>query len=182
MVIFDIDGVVVDFTNQVFILAAHDVFPELELPLDGNHVQTTWAYRNLLTKEQEKEVWESKALHQRIRTAKPIIPALDIINLSCSPVFLTSRGMLGTVEAQEATREGTQYWLDSIGLGHVPLHHAHGHEKVTFALEHGAKIAWEDYPDTVEDYAREGIRCFMPVWGYNSHIKGDNIYRVEGWR
>jgi hypothetical protein len=104
-----------------------------------------------------------------------------MIRLGGPSTFITSRGTTGTSEQQKRRRDTTEKWLAKIGLGHIPVYYAHGHEKVKVAIDQGCKVAWEDYPETVLDYANSGIYVFCPSYGYNLHVEHENVFKVEGW-
>ncbi len=112
---FDIDGVMVDFTNEVFVPTARLVHPGLEFP--DFVKQESWDYRNVLTPAQEDAVWKSPLLKQHMLTAKPIEHAIHVAHASSpSLCSISSRGTHGSAHDQEI-RQATINWLHDIGFG-----------------------------------------------------------------
>jgi len=43
------------------------------------------------------------------------------------------------------------------------------------------KFAIDDAPKHAEDYAKHGIKCFVPRKSYNHHLKNDNIFHFDSY-
>jgi hypothetical protein len=176
---FDIDGVMLDFVGQVFLPTVKRLHPQIEVPED--YQQPSWSFRNLLTQKQEQVVWESPLLVDYMWLAKPNQKAIDFVKDSWNPIFITSRSMLGSDESRKAVRMATHGWLSKVGVGRFATYFAHSADKAKLATYLKVTEAWEDHPETVQQYAEAGIVCHMPVYLYNQHIEGENIIRHEDW-
>lgn len=172
------DGILVDFTAEVFIPTARTVL-DRHIPIPA--VQPQWSYQNLITIEEESEVWSSPLLIAHIKTAAPLQHAVEMILASRDPLIITSRSMSGRKDHRPLIREATYLWMENVGINHIPICFARGSEKASVARDHGCVSIWEDKPETVLSCAESGLNVFMPVYGYNSHVEHDNVYRVGGW-
>lgn len=148
----DIDGVVVDFTNQVFVPTLNTV---CGLDIDPNYHPDQWSFNpGLCTEDQERKAWESPNLHVNLAKARPLPQALALFrSVQSLSTFITSRGIHAPYEDQNVLTQGiTREWLTSYGLT-APVMFVPSHEKADVACAMGITTAFEDHPQTCLDYA-----------------------------
>lgn len=138
----DIDGVITDFTNQVFVPTFNALHGTSH---PKNYRPEQWELGvEFSAKEERDAVWKSPELLHFLALAKPLPHALSYAKtLSQCSVFITSRGF---GESGAEIRSLTIRWLRDLGLTQK-IHFAHAKDKVSVAQALGCTTAWEDHPD-----------------------------------
>ena len=174
---FDIDGVFVDFANEIFLAALFD----LTGIIPNNTVPYSWDYSESfgISEEIEEQVWNSDELLHHMEKALPIPGSLILPKMFPDHVFVTSRGTSHNAERAQRIREITFEWVRWRLQLDAPIFFSPCSQKHTLLRQHGAEIMVEDNPIAVELMASSGIRVLMPVYPYNEHVFHANVLRIS---
>lgn len=178
---YDIDGVLCDWTRDVFLPAGERV---LGRPLEQSSEDSYDLCENLgITAAECRRIWDSNELRWAMLDAPLMNNRVGhILDSPEDHCFITARGTDGH-PADQLFRVITRRWLRRQFPGDLsPIHFVPAEQKVALALELGVRSAWEDHPNTALAMAEAGIRVRMPLYGYNRHLEHRLITRVEGWR
>jgi len=178
---FDLDGIVVDFTRDIFIPAGEQVLC-WKLPQLSEDTYDLADQLGLTTREHDR-IWASPELKFRMLTA-PVInrECHQLVAGSGRHIFITSRGCDPRIPDWQGFRELTEHWVRHALKDDSPVFFAGPHEKALVARTLGVNTAWEDHPTIVADLVAAGIRVSMPVYDYNRKLAHPLIHRVENWR
>lgn len=175
--IFDVDGVLADFTRS-FTKLAHERY--------GTRVysggqQPNWHFsgeNGLLTSEQETALWqEIKGSNMFWMTVLPCVSPGEIhdmqdlareLNKGDDLIYLTSR--VGKHPGRQ-----TESWLKGNGFpeGEVIINNAKRDFIQSNYLGHRVRII-EDRPDTIVELQDAGIWTATRDWQYNRHVEADH--------
>ena len=178
---FDLDGVLVDWTLDIFIPAAKDVLQRSINQGEEQHYDLRIQLG--LTDEEHERVWRDKRLVKHIRTASPINSIVPDL-LQQKHCFITSRSTSSLeVSNAELIREATTMWVRRVLGDDSPIHFVDPWKKAELALGLGITVAYEDNPDTVQQLTDAGIKVKMPVYAYNAQLTQHPLVEaLHPWR
>lgn len=165
-IVFDIDGVLADF-GWVFAKTASQELGREIVPVQSG----VWdlAEHFGISRDEERCVWTSKHFLHNLEHAPAITAGLEIVRSApAGSIYLTARGSNLKYDNALAIRALTERWLARNGFPPLPI--VFSDDKLEVVEARGLKVAFEDCPMHVADYAEAGVLVYMPVYAYNEHL------------
>lgn len=75
----------------------------------------------------------------------------------------------------------TEDWLKDRGISYDEIVFNAG-TKADACTWKGAEIMIEDLPANINALAEKGIKVLVPTWGYNEHIRHENVVHCKSWK